>query len=159
MLGDDRGDHLHRERRPPGTWRYRVAPANANWRGAESAASAAVTVATPALSLAPPSVTTLPAALTGQITNYVNGQTVTFRLDNPTTGTVLTGSIIPSPVPANGTANVSVTLPSGTAAGAHTVYAIGSLGDTASAPVTVLVPQTLVTTAWDLATLRPAAPR
>ena len=63
---------------------------------------------------------------------------------------MLTGSILPSPVPANGTANVSVTLPSGTAAGAHTVYAIGSLGDTASAPVTVLVPQTLVTTAWDL---------
>jgi hypothetical protein len=135
---------------PPGTWRYRVVPANANWRGAESAASTAVTLATPALSLSPAPVTTLPAALSGQITNYINGQTVTFRLDNPTTGAVLTGNITPSPVPANGTANVSITLPAGTAAGAHTVYAIGSLGDSASAPVTVLVPQTLVTSAWDL---------
>ena len=135
---------------PAGTWRYRVTPANANWRGAESAASAAVTVSAPALSLSPASVTALPAALSGQITNFITGQTVTFRLDNPTSGTLLTGSIAPSPVPASGTANVSVTLPSGTAAGAHTVYAIGSLGDSASAPVTVLVPQTLVTSAWDL---------
>ena len=135
---------------PAGTWRYRVTPANANWRGAESAASAAVTVGAPALSLSPASVTTLPAALSGQITNFINGQTVTFRLDNPTSGTLLTGSIAPSPVPASGTSTVNVTLPSGTAAGAHTVYAIGSLGDSASAPVTVLVPQTLVTSAWDL---------
>ena len=135
---------------PAGTWRYRVTPANANWRGAESTASAAVTVSAPALSLSPASVTALPAALSGQITNFITGQTVTFRLDNPTSGTLLTGSIAPSPVPASGTANVSVTLPSGTAAGAHTVYAIGSQGDSASAPVTVLVPQTLVTSAWDL---------
>ena len=135
---------------PAGTWRYRVTPANANWRGAESAASAAVTVSAPALSLSPASVTTLPAALSGQITNFINGQTVTFRLDNPTSGTLLTGSIAPSPVPASGTSTVNVTLPSGTAAGTHTVYAIGSLGDSASAPVTVLVPQTLVTSAWDL---------
>ena len=109
-----------------------------------------MTVSAPALSLSPASVTTLPAALSGQITNFINGQTVTFRLDNPTSGTLLTGSIAPSPVPASGTSTVNVTLPSGTAAGAHTVYAIGSLGDSASAPVTVLVPQTLVTSAWDL---------
>ena len=107
-------------------------------------------MASPALTLSPPSVTSLPAALSGQITSFIGGQTVTFRLDNPTSGTVLAGSIVPSPVPAAGTSNVSVTLPSGTAAGAHTVYAVGSLGDTASAPVSVLVPQTLITTAWDL---------
>lgn len=135
---------------PAGTWRYRVTPANANWRGAESVASAAVTVSAPALSLSSASVPALPAALSGQITNYISGQTVTFRLDNPTTGTLLAGSITPSTVPANGTANVSVTLPTGTATGAHTIYAIGSLNDSASAPVTVLVPQTLVTSAWDL---------
>ena len=45
---------------PAGTWRYRVTPANANWRGAESAASAAVTVSAPALSLSPASVTRCP---------------------------------------------------------------------------------------------------
>ena len=32
---------------PPGTWRYRVTPLNANWRGPESAASAPVSVLVP----------------------------------------------------------------------------------------------------------------
>ena len=31
--------------------------------------------------------------------SFIDGQTVTFRLDNSTSGTVLTGSITPSPVP------------------------------------------------------------
>ena len=134
---------------PPGTWRYRVTPANANWRGAESPASGPVTVAAPALSLNRSSVTSLPATVTGQITNFIGGQTVSLRLDGPG-GQTLGGGITPSPVPGTGTANVSVTLPAGTAAGPHTIHAVGAAGDSAAAPLAVLVPQTLATSAWDL---------
>jgi hypothetical protein len=137
---------------PPGQWRYAVAPANNNWRGTESAQSTAITVGSPSLTLSPATITTLPAELTGQITNFIGGQTVTFRLDNPTTGTVLSGSITPSPVPGNGTAGVSVTIPAGTTNGIHSVYAVGSGGDTAAASLTVAVPTvtTVNTSAWDV---------
>ncbi|MDX6588669.1 MAG: hypothetical protein QOI31_3142 [Solirubrobacterales bacterium] len=131
---------------PPGNWRYTVTPARQNWRGNESGQSTAVTVNSPALTLSPNTVTSLPQVLTGQITSFVAGQTVTFRLDNQTTGQVLTGSITPSTVPANGTANVSVTLPDGVANGSHTIFAIGSGSDVASANVTVNRPLTTITT-------------
>lgn len=122
---------------PAGSWRYTVTPARDNWRGAESAQSAAVTIASPSLSLSPSTPSCLPESLNGQIQNFIAGQTVSFRLDNPTSGQMLTGSITPSPVPAGGTANASVTIPGGISDGAHTVYAVGSGGDIASAPVTV----------------------
>jgi hypothetical protein len=99
--------------------------------------SAAVTVASPNLTLDSSSANCLPATITGQISNFIDGQTVTFRLDNPSSGTVLSGSISPSPVPSSGIASASVTIPAGTSSGSHTVYAIGSQGDTASAPLTV----------------------
>ena len=134
---------------PPGNWRYSVTPARQNWRGNESAQSPAVAVNAPALSVSPTNVTSLPQTLTGQITNFVPGQTVTFRLDNQATGVILTGSITPSPVPANGTANVSVTLPNGTSNGSHTIYAVGSGPDVASANVTVAVASTITTSAYD----------
>jgi hypothetical protein len=110
---------------PPGSWRYTVTPVLANWQGSESAMSSAVTVASPALTLDSSTVSCLPATVTGQITSFIDGQTVTFRLDNPSTGTVLSGSITPSTVPSNGTASVSVTIPAGTSSGAHAIYAIG----------------------------------
>lgn len=131
---------------PPGNWRYSATPARQNWRGNESGQSPAVAVNAPALAVLPTNVTSLPQTVTGQVTNFVPGQTVTFRLDDQATGQVLTGSIMPSPVPANGTAGVSVTLPSGTSNGSHTIYAIGSGTDVASANVTVAVPPTTITT-------------
>ena len=134
---------------PAGTWRYTVTPVRQNWRGAESPQSAATVVGAPSLNLTPGTVTSLPATLTGQIQSFVAGQTVTFRLDNQTSGQVLTGSITPSPVPQNGTASVSVTLPAGVANGPHTIYAIGSGSDVASANVTVAVATTIQTTAFD----------
>jgi hypothetical protein len=136
---------------PGGQWSYAVAPANNNWRGTESGRSAAVTVASPSLSLTPTTVTSLASPLSGQIANFLSGQTVVFRLDNATTGTLMSGAITPSPVPANGIATVSVTLPAGTANGAHTVYAVGSAGDVASTGVTVSAPvtSTISTSAWD----------
>jgi hypothetical protein len=133
-----------------GDWKYTITPAHANWRGAESPKSGTVTVGTAALTLDSSSVSSLPSTITGQIANFKTGQTVSFRLDDPSTGTVLSGSTAPNPVPGNGTASVSVTIPAGTTNGSHTVYAIGDQGDTAGAPLTVAVPTTISTSAWDV---------
>lgn len=125
---------------PPGTWTYRVTAARgASWRGGESA-GANVTVDPPALTLAPTTVTSFPTVLSGAIDQFVAGQTVTFRLDDPSTGTVLSGSTSPATIPADGQASASVTIPAGTSNGAHTVYAVGSGGDQASAAITVARP-------------------
>jgi hypothetical protein len=125
---------------PAGTWTYRVTPARGDWRGAESA-GASITVAGPALTLAPTTVTSSPTVLSGQISGFAAGQTVTFRLDHPSSGTILSGSTTPATIPANGQASVTVTIPAGTANGTHTVYAVGSGGDHAQQPITVDRPQ------------------
>lgn len=130
---------------PAGQWRYTVRPVNNKWLGVESGQSAAATVAGPSLTLTPTNLTSLPAVTSGQIAGFIGGQTVSFRLDNPTTGTLLTGSIAPTPVPAGGTSTASVTIPSGTAVGPHTVYAVGSGGDTAAAAITVSPPMVTTT--------------
>jgi hypothetical protein len=121
----------------PGQWRYTVTPARNSWRGPESPPSATVTVAAPSLSLNPQTAASLPAALTGQISGYLEGQTVSFRLDDATSGTALSGSIVPTPVPGGGSANVALTVPAGTADGVHTIYAVGSQGDVAQTSVDV----------------------
>lgn len=127
---------------PAGTWRYTITPVHGSWTGGEGSLSAAVTVDPPSLSLSPSTVTSLPTDLSGTLSGFATGETVTFRLDDPGTGTVLSGSTSPDPIPADGQASVSVTLPSGTGNGAHTVYAVGSLGTVASTGVTVTVDTT-----------------
>jgi len=124
---------------PPGTWYYTVTPVQHNWTGAESPASLNAVVAVPSLTLVGSTfLTALPTTFTGTIASFVSGETVSWRLDNPTSGPVLTGSIVPSPVNATGTAAISVTIPAGTADGPHTVYAIGSSGtSTGSATINV----------------------
>jgi hypothetical protein len=136
---------------PAGDWRYSVSPKHGNWLGAESTQSAVATVASPMLSFSSSTtLSSLPATLGGTIANFVPGQTVTYRLDDATSGTTLTGSISPTPVQSSGGANVSVTIPAGTASGAHTVYAIGSAGDVASAGITVTSSTTIATSVWDI---------
>ncbi len=125
---------------PTGTWRYSVTAARGNWRGTESVKSANVTIAAPSLTLTTTTVNSFPTTLDGSLARFATGQSVTFRLDNATTGTILSGSITPSTVPTNGTAAVSVTIPAGTTNGSHTVYAIGSAGDQASRAITVTAP-------------------
>lgn len=127
---------------PAGNWRYTVTPmAGSGWTGAESAQSTAITVQSPALTItSSTTVTALPSALSGNIADFSSGQTVSFRLDNPSSGPVLSSSISPTPVPANGNAAISVTVPAGTANGSHVIYAIGSGGETASAAITVSAP-------------------
>jgi len=126
---------------PSGGWTYAVKPVRANWSGAESAQSGPVTVAAPSLTLNATTVTSFPTALTGQLSDFVGGQTVTYRLDDPSSGQALSGTTTPSTIPAGGSANVSVTIPAGTANGSHTVYAIGSGGDEASRAITVNAPK------------------
>jgi hypothetical protein len=112
----------------PGTWAYTVTPKHSGWTGAESPASVA-TVAAPSLTLASTAtITALPSVQTGTIDSFVTDETVAWRLDDPSTGTVLVGSIAPDPVPASGSSTISVTVPAGTPDGPHTVYAIGSSG-------------------------------
>lgn len=126
---------------PAGSWTYTVTPARGNWRGAESAKSVAVTVAAAAVTLDSATVNSFPTTLTGTLSSFIDGQSVSFRLDDPQTGTILSGAITPSPVPAGGTANLSVTIPAGTANGAHAIYAIGDQGDQAQASISVQAPK------------------
>ena len=123
---------------PPGTWTYAVTPKQHGWTGTEGPRSVAVTVAAPSLTLSPPAaLTELPGMLSGTVTSFVTGETIEFRLDDPTGGPVLSGSVVSSPIPFSGSSSISVTIPELTSAGAHTLYAIGSMGSHASATVDV----------------------
>ena len=134
---------------PPGSWRYAVEPRHGNWAGAEGPMSAAVAVASPSLSFSSSTeLATLPATLSGTLAAFIPGQTVTFRLDDAATGTVLSGTVTPSTIPAGGGASVTVTVPAGTSAGLHTIYAVGTQGDVASAGIEVL--STVTTAPFDL---------
>jgi hypothetical protein len=93
----------------------------------------------PSLAITNPNVTTLPATLTGELRRFVPGQTVTYRLDDPSVGTVLAATTTPTPTPSSGPASVSLTLPAGVANGAHTIYAIGSAGDVTGRQINVNV--------------------
>ncbi|HEX2051926.1 MAG TPA: hypothetical protein VHJ34_15015 [Actinomycetota bacterium] len=127
---------------PPGSWKYAVTPTRGNWRGAESARSAAVTIAAPVLAFtSPTTVTALPTTLDATLSGFAPGQTVAFRLGNPASGQVLQSTVTPASIPASGSAAATVTIPKGVANHAsHTVYAVGSGGDAASAVVSVAVP-------------------
>lgn len=122
---------------PAGAWTYTVTPSLDAWLGAESPRSAAVTVLAPGLSItSPTTVTSLPATVTASLTGYTAGQTVSFKLDGAT-GTTLSSTLSPTSIPAAGAATATITLPAGTAQGAHTIYAVGSQAETASATLTV----------------------
>jgi hypothetical protein len=124
----------------PGSWKYSVTPKQNNWTGTESSQSATRTVDPPSFTLSSwANLNSLPASLNGNLAGFKTGATVTYRLDNPTTGTVLSATTTPSTIGTNGAASISVTIPSGTSNGAHRVYAICSSGDQASARITVNV--------------------
>jgi hypothetical protein len=125
---------------PAGSWVYSVTPVRGPWTGVEGSSSATAVVGAPTMSwTSSSSVSSLPATLTGTLANFVTGETATFRLDDPSTGTLLTGSTSPSSIPANGAATFSVTIPVGTSCGAHVVYAVGSSGSQASKSIGVIV--------------------
>lgn len=123
---------------PGGTWRYAVRAVHASWTGAEGGKSASVVVDPPSLAFTGTTTfTSLPANVSGSLAGFVGGESVTFRLNDPITGTAFAGSTTPTPVPLSGIASVSVTIPNGTADGTHQVFAVGSVGSVASASITV----------------------
>ncbi len=133
---------------PVGTWQYSVTPKQGNnWTGAESAKSAAVTVGSPALTItSPTTVNVLPTTLNGNIANFIDGESLSFHLDSAA-GTTLAGTVggtaTPTAVPTGGAAAVTVTIPSGTSSGAHTIFAVASTsGETASAGFTIALAPT-----------------
>ena len=117
---------------PVGTSQYTITAQYGSWTGAPSPTTGA-TAATPVLTL-PSSASSLPANLTGTLANALPGAALSFRLDNATSGTVLSGT--PAIVAATASTAVSVVLPAGTAAGSHTVYAIAG-SEQAGASVSV----------------------
>ena len=127
---------------PGGQWVYSVTPViGTSWQGPESVKSLPVTVTGPMLSLA--TTTMRPGTpVTGTASGFLSGETLQYRLDNPTTGAVLTGSLAgtstPTPVPGSGGGAVVVTVPAGTSDGAHTIYAVASpSGESAAAGIVV----------------------
>jgi len=120
-----------------GRWEYTVTPKQGSWLGAEGGRSGAVSVGTSSFTLSSSTIASLPAVLSGSLTLFASGEHVTFRLDDPSTGASLAGSTTPDPIPSNGSATVSVTIPNGTAEGAHSVYAVGDLGSVAGASINV----------------------
>ena len=135
---------------PPGSWRYTVQPRQGNWTGGESPQSATITVAGPSLSVTSGSPAgSLPATVAGSLAGFAAGQTVTYRLDDASTGTLLSGTTTPSPIGSAGTATATVTIPAGTATGPHTLYAVGSGGDVAGASISI--DSTVTTGAWQIA--------
>ncbi len=128
---------------PPGSWKYAVTPRQGLWVGTEGTKSSTATVASSSLAWTSSStITSLPATLTGTLASYATGETVTFRLDDASSGTVLTSSISPTSVPASGSVSFSATIPAGVLNGSHTVYAVGSLGTQTSGGITVSIPDT-----------------
>ena len=124
---------------PAGSWKYSLTPKEgSNWLGTESSQSATQVVNAASYTLSSSStLSSLPQTLNGNLANFMTGQTVTYRLDNPTTGTVLSATTTPTTIGTNGAATNSVTVPAGTSNGSHTIYAIGSSGDQASVSITV----------------------
>jgi hypothetical protein len=128
---------------PPGGWMYTVTPRQGLWIGTEGAMSLTATIASWSLAwTSSTAISSLPATLTGTLASYATGETVTFRLDDASSGMVLTGSISPTPVPTSGSVSFSVTIPAGASNGSHTVYAVGSLGTRTSGGITVSIPDT-----------------
>jgi hypothetical protein len=124
---------------PTGEWQYTVTPLfGANWKGAESAKSAAVATAPGVLALNTTliggTVKPLPATVTGSVSGFgANEPIEKYVLD---AATQLTGA--PLQVGANGSATItSLAIPAGTLDGVHTVRVVGSQGSEASLPITI----------------------
>jgi len=100
-----------------------------------------ITVSAPSLVVTSPSpIASLPGAVTGTISNFLVGQTLTYRLDS-TTGPVLSGS--PSTVTSSVSMAVSVTVPAGTSDAPHRIFVVSSGGTSADAAIDIAIPPAL----------------
>ncbi len=135
---------------PFGSWRYTITPViGANWHGPASPDSGTVIIGAASLSLAPATLGladfgggSSPATLTGALTGFASNEGITFKLDDPSSGTTLSGS--PARADGNGEASISVSLPR-PGDGAHSVYAIGDAGYPSQASASILVDTTAPT--------------
>ena len=126
---------------PTGTYRYTVQAGLQSWRGPESAAGSDVVVSPQSLQItSSTTITTLPATVTGTVSNFLVGEVLTYRLDS-ITGTLLTGS--PAVVTSSVSQSVTVTLPAGTSDAVHSIVVVGSLGSVAAASVRISIPPVL----------------
>jgi len=123
-----------------GDWQYSVTPKQGGWTGAESAKSTSISVGAMGLSLSPSTVDNSGGAAsqsTATVSGFLNNEAVTFYLDTPPTtviGTATTG--------AGGSGSGTITIPAGTATGAHQVNAVGAGGSSAWATIQVNAPTT-----------------
>src|SRR5581483_5785230 len=132
---------------PFGSWQYTVTPIKGdNWRGLESLKSGAVTIGAATLTL-DQSILGLAdfggglgeATLTGSLTGFASNEAIAYKLDDPDTGTALTGS--PSSADGDGNADVTITLPQ-PSDGPHSIYAVGDAAYPSLASASVLVDTT-----------------
>jgi hypothetical protein len=114
----------------PGTWKYAVTPKQALWTGPESAQSATATVGSPSLALTTTTTSVLPASSGGSIANFLDGETVTYHLDGAGRTLLPDHRRRPHRRRLRGRRRHD---PRRDLARAHSVFAVGSLGSTASA--------------------------
>ncbi|MDQ3933785.1 MAG: hypothetical protein M3340_04045 [Actinomycetota bacterium] len=134
---------------PAGTWRYAIAVRQSSWTGSQSSQSSSVTVVVASMTVTGGSpAASLPATINASLTDFTAGQTVTYRLDDPSSGTLLSATTVPSTIPVSGSAAATITVPAGTQTGPHSLYAIGSGGEVAVASISI--DSSFTTPAWSL---------
>jgi hypothetical protein len=125
---------------PAGTWRYTVQPVVGGWVGPQSTPGAAITVLPATLTITSPMpITAVPATVDATLVGGVAGETIEYRLDDPS-GPVLTGS---PGVVTSGSQPVTVTLSAGLDDGPHSVVVVGSSGTLAAAAIDLVMPPVL----------------
>jgi hypothetical protein len=131
---------------PIGNWVYSVTPViGSNWRGAESIESGAVNTGPGSMTLSTSlfggTVAPLPSVVSGTVSAFGPNEAINFFLD----GTVpLTGS--PSKVGANGSASISITLPSGVSDGTHSLSVRSSATEASAGILVDTTPPTIEVT-------------
>ena len=117
-----------------------------SWRGLESTKSGAVTIGAATLTLDQSTMNLADfngglddATLTGSLSGFASGEGIAFKLDDPSTGTTLSGT--PANADSGGDATVSIALPRPTD-GSHTIYAVGDAAYASQASASVLVDTT-----------------
>jgi len=117
---------------PVGNWTYSVTPVFAQaWRGTEGVRSGAVNTGPGSMTLSRElfggKVAPLPSALTASVSAFAPNESISVFLD----GNVSLSSF-PSQVKADGSAEVSITLPAGVADGPHSLEIIGNSAEASS---------------------------
>lgn len=122
---------------PAGTsWKYSVLPTLSGWVGTESGTSASAAIGTATLSLSASSVTADGGSLTATVANYLDNEGITYCVDSTTPCTAVATDTVPA---SGGSKATTVVLPAGLSVGSHTLYAIGSTGDTTNKGFAVTV--------------------